>query len=64
MSNKWDLKPKQGDFLMELEKLLEEFLNKLASPEIKDADDVIDLEQAMESFVESIEVSLGEVVRT
>jgi len=39
------------------EKLLKEFLNKLASPEIKDADDIIDLEQAIESFIEIIEVS-------
>ncbi len=39
------------------EKLLKEFLNKLASSEIKDVDDIIDLEQIIESFVESIEAS-------
>ena len=39
------------------EKLLKEFLNKLASSEIKDVDDIIDLEQTIESFVESIETS-------
>jgi len=39
------------------EKLLKEFLNKLASSEIKDVDDIIDLEQTIENFVESIEVS-------
>ena len=39
------------------EKLLKEFLNKLASSEIKDVNDIIDLEQIIESFVESIEVS-------
>ena len=39
------------------EKLLKEFLNKLASSEIKDVNDIIDLEQTIESFVESIEAS-------
>lgn len=39
------------------EKLLKEFLNKLASSEIKDVDDIIDLEQTIENFVESIEAS-------
>ncbi|MHA1986243.1 MAG: hypothetical protein ACW98D_06365 [Promethearchaeota archaeon] len=39
------------------EKLLKEFLNKLASSEIKDVDDIIDLEQIIESFVENIELS-------
>ncbi|UCC18931.1 MAG: hypothetical protein JSV62_12595 [Promethearchaeota archaeon] len=38
------------------EKLLKEFLAKLASSEIKDVEDIIDLEQAIESFVQSIEV--------
>lgn len=37
------------------EKLLKEFLAKLASSEIKDVEDVIDLEQAIDSFVQSIE---------
>ena len=39
------------------EKLLKEFLNKLASSEIKDVNDIIDLEQSIENFVESIEAS-------
>ncbi|MCK4285907.1 MAG: hypothetical protein KAX18_06880 [Candidatus Lokiarchaeota archaeon] len=39
------------------EKLLKEFLNKLASSEIKDVNDIIDLEQTIENFVESIEAS-------
>jgi hypothetical protein len=39
------------------EKLLKEFLNKLASSEIKDVNDIIDLEQIIESFVENIELS-------
>lgn len=37
------------------EKLLKEFLAKLASSEIKDVEDVIDLEQIIDSFVQSIE---------
>jgi len=37
------------------EKILKEFLNKLASSEIKDVEDIIDLEQAIDTFVESIE---------
>lgn len=37
------------------EKILKEFLNKLASSEIKDVEDIIDLEQAIDSFVQSIE---------
>ena len=45
------------------EKLLKEFLNKLASSEIKDVDDIIDLEQIIESFVENIELSRGKVVK-
>ncbi|MHA2034982.1 MAG: hypothetical protein ACW972_09520 [Promethearchaeota archaeon] len=39
------------------EKLLKEFLERLASSDIRDVDDIIDLEQAIESFVDSIEVS-------
>lgn len=39
----------------EKEKLLKEFLNKLASSEIKEIEDVIDLEQDIETFIESIE---------
>ncbi|MFX1569328.1 MAG: hypothetical protein ACFFCV_13280 [Promethearchaeota archaeon] len=38
------------------EKILKEFLSKLASSEIKDVEDIIDLEQAIDTFVESIEV--------
>ncbi len=37
------------------EKLLKEFLNKLASSEIKDVDDIVDLEQKIETFVQDIE---------
>ncbi|MHA1273223.1 MAG: hypothetical protein ACTSQJ_01245 [Promethearchaeota archaeon] len=37
------------------EKMLKEFLNKLASSDIKDVEDVIDLEQTIETFVEEIE---------
>jgi len=37
------------------EKILKEFLNKLASSEIKDVEDIIDLEQAIDTFVQSIE---------
>ena len=37
------------------EKILKEFLNKLASSEIKDVEDIIDLEQSIESFVEQVE---------
>ncbi|TFG09142.1 MAG: hypothetical protein EU539_00465 [Promethearchaeota archaeon] len=40
----------------EKEKLLKEFLNKLASAEIKDVDDIVDLEQTIENFVERVEV--------
>ncbi|MFX0105904.1 MAG: hypothetical protein ACFE75_10465 [Candidatus Hodarchaeota archaeon] len=38
------------------EKILKEFLAKLASSEIKDVEDIIDLEQAIDTFVQSIEV--------
>lgn len=38
------------------EKILKEFLAKLASSEIKDVEDIIDLEQSIESFVQSIEI--------
>ncbi|GAG54866.1 unnamed protein product [marine sediment metagenome] len=40
------------------EKLLKEFLNKLASSDIKEIDDLIDLEQTIDTFVKSIEVEL------
>ncbi|MFX1257548.1 MAG: hypothetical protein ACFFAN_06805 [Promethearchaeota archaeon] len=38
------------------EKMLKEFLNKLASSDIKNVDDIIDLEQSIDAFVESIEI--------
>jgi len=38
------------------EKLLKEFLAKLASSDIKDVEDIVDLEQTIETFVQSIEV--------
>ncbi len=38
------------------EKILKEFLAKLASADIKDVDDIVDLEQSIEDFVQSIEV--------
>ncbi|MFX1302135.1 MAG: hypothetical protein ACFFBV_13545 [Promethearchaeota archaeon] len=38
------------------EKLLKEFLAKLASSEIKGVEDIVDLEQSIESFVQSIEI--------
>ncbi len=38
------------------EKLLKEFLNKLASVDIKDLDDIVDLEQNIDGFIESVEV--------
>ncbi len=38
------------------EKLLKEFLAKLASSEIKDIDDIIDLEQSIDIFVQSVEI--------
>jgi len=37
------------------EKLLKEFLNKLASSDIKDVDDIIDLEQGINTFVDAVE---------
>ncbi|MHA1274854.1 MAG: hypothetical protein ACTSQP_17340 [Promethearchaeota archaeon] len=40
------------------EKMLKEFLNKLASSEIKDEQDLIDLEQSIETFIENIEMEL------
>lgn len=40
------------------ERILKEFLNKLASSEIKETQDLIDLEQSIETFVEKIEVEL------
>ncbi|MFW9822999.1 MAG: hypothetical protein ACFFE4_08700 [Candidatus Thorarchaeota archaeon] len=39
------------------EKLLKEFLEKLASSDIREIEDLIDLEQSIEKFVESIEIS-------
>ncbi len=36
------------------EKILKEFLNKLASIDIKDADDIVDLEQSIDIFIESV----------
>ena len=38
------------------EKLLKEFLSKIASADIKDVEDIIDLEQTIDSFIESVEV--------
>jgi hypothetical protein len=40
------------------EKLLKEFLSKLASSDIKEVGDLIDLEQTIDNFVHSIEVEL------
>jgi GTP1/Obg family GTP-binding protein len=40
------------------EKLLKEFLNKIASSDIKEIEDLIDLEQTIDSFVKSIETEL------
>jgi hypothetical protein len=37
------------------EKLLKEFLAKLASSEIKDVNDIVDLEQVIATFIEDIE---------
>jgi len=39
------------------EKKLKEFLNKLASSDIRDIHDITDLEQIIETFIESIEAS-------
>jgi len=36
------------------EKLLKEFLGRLASSEIKNIDDIIDLEQTIDNFIESV----------
>ncbi|MFX1296921.1 MAG: hypothetical protein ACFFD2_18945 [Promethearchaeota archaeon] len=38
------------------EKILKEFLNKIASAEIKGVEDIIDLEQNIETFVQNVEV--------
>ena len=38
------------------EKILKEFLSKIASADIKDVEDIVDLEQTIESFVESIQI--------
>ncbi|NHJ25704.1 MAG: hypothetical protein EAX89_14055 [Candidatus Lokiarchaeota archaeon] len=40
------------------EKILKEFLNKIAGSEIKNIDDIIDLEQSIDSFVKNVEVEL------
>ena len=40
------------------EKLLKEFLGKVASSEITDIESLIDLEQTIEQFIENIEVEL------
>jgi hypothetical protein len=40
------------------EKLLKEFLGKLASSDIKQVEDLVDLEQTIDNFVDSIEVEL------
>jgi hypothetical protein len=37
------------------EKILKEFLNQLASSEIKDVGDIVDLEQKIETFIEHVE---------
>ena len=37
------------------EKILKEFLSKIASADIKDVEDIVDLEQTIESFVESVQ---------
>jgi len=40
------------------EKILKEFLNKIASAEIMDIEDLVDLEQTIDTFVGNIEVDL------
>jgi len=40
----------------EKEKLLKAFLNRIASSDIKEVEDLIDLEQAIDNFIESVEV--------
>jgi len=40
----------------EKEKLLKEFLNRIASSDIKNVNDVIDLEQMIDNFVEGLEM--------
>jgi len=42
----------------EKEKLLKAFLNRIASSDIKEVEDLIDLEQAIDNFIESIEVGI------
>ena len=37
------------------EKILKEFLNKLASIDIKEIDDIVDLEQSIDVFIESVD---------
>ncbi|MHA1805211.1 MAG: hypothetical protein ACTSU4_11905 [Promethearchaeota archaeon] len=38
------------------EKILKEFLNKLASSEIKNIDDLIDIEQSIDDFIKQLEI--------
>ncbi|GAG64613.1 unnamed protein product, partial [marine sediment metagenome] len=38
------------------EKILKEFLSKIASADIKDVEDIVDLEQTIETFVESVQI--------
>ena len=40
------------------EKLLKQFLNRIASSDIKEVNDLIDLEQAIDTFIESVEVGI------
>ena len=42
--------------MKEKEKLLKEFLNRIASSDIKDVEDLIDLEQAIDTFIENVDV--------
>ena len=42
----------------EKEKLLKAFLNRIASSDIKEVEDLIDLEQAIDNFIESVEVGI------
>ena len=44
------------------EKLLKEFLGKLASSDIKEVEDIIDLEQTIENFVQNLVFSLKSLV--
>ena len=42
----------------EKEKLLKEFLNRIASSDIKEVEDLIDLEQAIDNFIENVEIGI------